>query len=129
MLGAGRLGSSLAEKDRVVLVDTKLSMSQQCDPVPKKASGVLGCIRQSIASMWREVILPLCSAMVRPHLECWVQFWDPQYRRDMGLPEEVPPRAVKMIKGLEHLSPEERLRAGTVQTGEEKAQGESHQYP
>jgi len=29
---------------------------------------------------------------------------------------------MKMIKGLEHLSTEERLRAGTVLSGEEKAQ-------
>lgn len=33
-----------------------------------------------------------------------------------------------MIKGLEYLSPKERLKAGTSQLGEDKAQGGSHQY-
>ena len=62
-----------------------MNLSQQCALVPKKMNGVLGCVRQSIDSRWREVILPLCSALVRPHLECWVQFWAPQYRRDTDI--------------------------------------------
>lgn len=53
-----------------VLVDTKLNMVQQRDFAAKKASGILGSIRQSIASRLREVVLPLSSALVRPHLKC-----------------------------------------------------------
>jgi len=41
--------------------------------------------------------------------------------------EKVQQRATKMIKELEHLSCEEKLKAGTVQLGEEKAQRGSHQ--
>lgn len=42
----------------------------------KEANSILGCIRKSIGSRSKKGILP--SALVRPHLECWVQFWAPQ---------------------------------------------------
>ncbi|KAK4811754.1 hypothetical protein QYF61_005322 [Mycteria americana] len=121
--GVTQLESSFAEKDMGVLVDTKLNMNQQCDLTAKKANGVLGCIRRSVASRLREMILPLCSALGRPHMEA--QFWAPQYERDMNLLERVQQRTVKMIKGLEHLSTEERLRELELrEPGEEKGQGD-----
>ena len=56
------------------------------------------------------MILPLCSALVRPHLEYCIQMWSAQYRREMDLLECVQRRATKMIQGMEHLSHEGRLR-------------------
>ncbi|KAK4830468.1 hypothetical protein QYF61_011192 [Mycteria americana] len=91
-------------------VDEKLDMSRQCALAAQKANCILSCIKSSVASRWREVILPLCSALVRPHLQCCVQPWGPQHRKDMELLEQVQRRAVKMIRGPEHLSSEEMLR-------------------
>jgi len=52
----------------------------------------------------------ICSALVRPHLEHCVQVLAPQKETYMELLERVQKRATKVIKGLEHLSYEQRLR-------------------
>jgi len=56
------------------------------------------------------MILPLYAALVKLHLEQCVHFWVPQYKRPMAILERVQQKATKMMKGLENLSYEERLR-------------------
>ncbi|GAB0190517.1 hypothetical protein GRJ2_001517000 [Grus japonensis] len=102
--------SSPEEKDLGMLVDEKLNMSWQCALGAQKVNPVLGRIKRGVTSRSREVILPLYSTLMRPHLEYCIQFWGPQHKKDTKMLESVQSRAMKMIRGLEHLSYEDRLR-------------------
>ena len=74
----------------------------------QKANCILGWFKRSMTS--REVILPLYSALTRPHLEYCIQFWGSQEKKDMELLELVQRRTTEMIRGPKHLPYEERLR-------------------
>lgn len=69
----------------------KLNVSQLHALAAKKANGTVGCVKKNAAHRSREVICPLCSALVRPLTM-------------------VQQRATKMLRGLEQLSYEEKLR-------------------
>jgi len=112
--------SSPVETDLEVLVDEKHIETQQRMLAAQQASRILGCIKSRVASRSREGILPLCSA-----LESCVQLWSPWHRKDMELLERVWRRATKMIRRMEHLSSNERLRElGLFSLGKSRLQGD-----
>jgi len=69
--------------------------------VAKKANKVLCCISKGITSRDKEVIIPLYSVFVGPHLDYCVQFWFPLYQKDVDRLEKVQKRGTKMIKDWE----------------------------
>ncbi|KAK4828139.1 hypothetical protein QYF61_023937 [Mycteria americana] len=109
-LGGERLEISPAERDLGVLVDSRFNRSQQCALAAKRANRVLGCIKHSITSRSKEVIIPLYSGLARPHLEYCVQFWAPQFKKDVKVLECIQRRETNLVKRLEGMSYEEQLR-------------------
>ncbi|GAB0193063.1 cAMP-dependent protein kinase inhibitor alpha [Grus japonensis] len=81
--------SSPEEKDLGGVLDEKLNMTWQCVLAAQKANCILGCIKRSVTSRSREMILPIYSALVRPHLEYCILLWGPQYKKDIELLEQV----------------------------------------
>jgi len=103
------LQCDLAERGLQVLVDNKLA--QQCIATTMKANGILGCICRAVSSRDRDLIIQLYPVLVRPHVQHCVKFWFLQFKKDKDRPERVQRRTMKMIKVLENMPHEERLKA------------------
>ncbi|KAJ7421820.1 hypothetical protein WISP_41044 [Willisornis vidua] len=116
--------TSLGGKDLAVSRDEKLQMTWQCVLATQKAKHILGHIG-SVASRLREMILTLCSALVRPYLECCIQLRGPHHQKEMNLLVQVWRKVTKVIRELECLSCEDRLRVlGLLSLKKKRPQGD-----
>ena len=79
------------EEERVlgVLADERLNMSPHRALAAPKAKRFLCCIKTNVTSRSGEVILPLYSAVTRPHLPHCIHFWGPQHKKDSELLQQV----------------------------------------
>lgn len=89
-------------------------MNQQSILAVAKANCFVGCIRKIFTSRMKDVIMPLNSALFKPCLEYRVQFWSSQFKGHTGKLERVQKRTSMMIRGLENLIQEKRLKAYSV---------------
>lgn len=62
-----------------------LDMSQQCILAAQMANCILACIKRGVRGSLRDMMVPLYSALMRPHLEYYIQVWGPQQKKNLGL--------------------------------------------
>ncbi|PKU46986.1 hypothetical protein llap_2700 [Limosa lapponica baueri] len=93
--------STRVEKGLGLLVDGKLDMSQQCVLTAQKVNCILWCIKRGVSCRWKEVILPLYSALVRPHPQYCIQLWSTKHKKGMDLLEQFQRRATEMVRGMD----------------------------
>ena len=67
-------------------------------------------IRRNISYKDKSLIVPLYKAIIRHHLEYFIQAWSPYLRKDIDMLDKIQSRATKLIPGLRDLRYEERLK-------------------
>lgn len=121
LLGNCWLGSSSAETDLKVMVDSNLSVTWQ-DALA--ASSILGCISGTTAGRSKERFIHFYSVLIRLCLDCPAPVWvTPQYRKVIDNLGQIHQRASRLISGRTTCSVRRGWEIGLVQPGKEMAWG------
>ena len=84
-MGGTILSKTLKEKDLGLSINVNMKVSEQCRIAASKGNQVLGMIRRNITYKGKSLSVPLCKALVRPHLEYCIQTWSPYLRKYMDM--------------------------------------------
>ncbi len=80
-----------------------MKVSEQCRIAASKGNQVRGMIRRNITHKEKSLIVHLYKAIVRPHLEYFIQAWSPYLSKYIDMLEKIQRRATKLIPGLRDL--------------------------
>ena len=109
-LNGTTLMETTEEKDLGVLIDKDLKFSSHIKGIVAKANRMIGLIKISFESIDKEMFLILYKSLIRPLLEYCVHSWSPHLEKDITLIENVQRRATRMVRELNQLSYEQRLK-------------------
>ena len=96
-MGGTILNKTVKEKDLGVSMNANMKVSEQCRIAASKGNQVIGMIRRNTTYKENSVIVPLYKAIVRPHLEYYIQAWSPYLRKYIDMLAKIPRRATKLI--------------------------------
>lgn len=80
----------------------------------RAANSIYAALAEAQSVVSRETVTPLCLALPWLHLEHCIQFWVPQHEKDVDNLQQVPQRAINMVRGLEAYSLREDDDTGLV---------------
>ncbi|CAC5361163.1 unnamed protein product [Mytilus coruscus] len=103
--------SKVNEEDLGVTFESNLKFEKHISTIVNKAQRVLSLIHHSFDYMDQDMFLTLYKSIVRPLLEYATCVWSPHLKKDIRKLESVQRRATKLVKNINHLSYEDRLRS------------------
>ena len=106
--GHGNLDVNYKMGDTIT-ISADMNVSEQCGIAASKGNQIIGLIRRNITYKDKNLIIPLCKAIVTPYLEYCIQGWRPCRKKDIDALDRIQRRATKCIQELRDLSYEERL--------------------
>ena len=104
------LAESQVEKDLGVQIDNQLNFDKHITDAIKKANSKLGMIKRTFVYLDKDLLTPLYTSLVRPHLEYGNVVWSPSLQQHIKAIEAVQHRVARLVPGLPDLPYEERLK-------------------